>query len=91
MRREDNYRYLFTKALHSELKDRVKGRVYCKVDRFDILKVSIQMDEENYPYEFFDMHIEDFTIKVLHGFSVQEAVYIVMKNYRRYINDKYFK
>lgn len=87
----DDYKFLFTSTLHSELKNRVKGHVYCRVGKDDVLKIVIQMDEENYPYDFFDMYVLNFSIKILHGLTVSEMVHIVMKNYRRHINDKYFK
>ena len=82
-----DYEYLFSKELHRRLKEKVKGKVWVKAYR-DELHVTITAFEGELEYEFVE---DDLSNKILNGFSSDYAVYTIMKDYHKFVNEIFFK
>lgn len=85
MSREDDYKFIFTSKLHADLKEKVHGGVFCRVID-DRLTVGIDNDDLHFGIRF-----ENFSEKIANGWTVTHAAYEVMKEYKKFINSKYFK
>ena len=82
-----DYEYLFSKELHRRLKEKVKGKIWVKAYR-DELHVTIKIFECKLKYEFVE---EDLSNKILNGLSSDYAVYTIMKDYHKFVNEIFFK
>ena len=82
-----DYEYLFSKELHRRLKEKVKGKVWVKIYQNE-LHVTIKIFECELKYEFVE---EDLSNKILNGLSSDYAVYTIMKDYHKFVNDIFFK
>lgn len=80
------YEYLFTKTLHEGLKERIKGRIFCKVIN-DILVIDIDTKEGiNY-----GSTIGNFAEKLQRGELTQEKlVDEVVKEYKKKVLSTFF-
>lgn len=81
------YEYIFALALHSELKNKIQGGIFVNVYK-DSLWVKIT-HECGIIYE--TPLVSDFSNRVLNGCSAEYAAYEVLKLYRRFIKDTFFK
>lgn len=82
-----DYEYLFSTALSSKLKERIQGRIYVEVIWDDVLIVKIKrQDGNNFKYRF-----ENFSKRVLNGFTTDYAAYEVENEYRRFVLKQFFK
>lgn len=81
------YELLFAKSVYGELKDKVKGMVFCKVIN-DVLVVKIKTKEEGLNYEYY---LRDFARKLMLGLSYQDVAYEVSKEYKHYVLTRFFK
>lgn len=80
------YEWLFTTSLHMKLKERLVGKVFTRVYN-DELYVEIN----TYGNLTFVMYIDDFANKVQEGWTTDEAVEEIVKKYKRYIINRFFK
>ena len=82
-----DYEFVFMIKLHEKLKEKIVGRVFLKMTPHDEMYVNIRrLDGFD-----FDMYIKDFSTKILHGYSTDEAVSTICKEYRDQVLRKYFK
>lgn len=82
----DDYKYLFTKALHAKLKEKIFGGIVCKIDEeFDQLYVRIISHDIVWSMSF--DHISE---KILRGYNAEHAVYEVMSAYKSFILKTFF-
>lgn len=82
-----DYEYFFSTNLHAKLKERIQGGIYVKVNQDDILVVKIQrQDGNNFEYRF-----ENFSSKIINGFTTDYAAYEVVSEYRKFVLRQFFK
>ena len=81
--------YDFCVILHKKLKDKIKGKIFCKVID-DELKIRIDMDDL-----WFETSYEDFARRIIYGLTTDYIVYEVEKKYRKFLLNRmeryYFK
>ena len=77
------YEYLFTKALHDKLKDKIIAKINCYVDSDDNLCVDIIRYEE----KAFKVRISNFSRRILYNWTTKDVV----DKYRRFVMKYYFK
>lgn len=80
------YEYLFATTLHEKLKEKIIGRIFCKVNTMDQLYVTIT----TYGDVKYETSVEDFSKKVLNGWTTDYAAYEITEQYRKSINKRYF-
>lgn len=81
-----DYEYLFSMNLHQKLRERVIGKVYCKVNEENELYIKI----ESLGDLKFSMTIDNFSERILNGYSTEYAVYEIMSEYERFVYNRYF-
>lgn len=81
-----DFEYLFSTELHRKLKEKLFGKIWVKVYRNE-LHVTITSDG-GVEYEFVK---DNFDKRVLNGISSDSVVCEVIKEYRRFITDRYFR
>ena len=69
------------------MKEKVKGKVWVKIYQNE-LHVTIKIFECELKYEFVE---EDLSNKILNGLSSDYAVYTIMKDYHKFVNEIFFK
>lgn len=79
-----DYGYLFSKTLHKKLKEKVRAGVHVKSTPDDKLEIIIARTSENL---IFTMYIDDFSTKLLNGYSTDYATYEILEKYRRFITN----
>lgn len=82
-----DYEYQFSMALHQKLKSKIVGKIHCYViPKLDWLVVRIDT--------FGDLHFEtrfqNFSRKLINGFSTDCAADEVLERYKRTVLDRYF-
>lgn len=82
-----DYEYIFSTSLHGKLKEKIYGRIFVKVTYDDKLFINIIREREDIN---FTMYINDFSAKILNGYTSEYAVYEVLKAYKKFILKKYF-
>lgn len=82
-----NYEYVFATNLHEKLKGQIRGRIFVKVVSDDRLYVSIQRDVAD---KVFNLYINNFSDRILNGWSTDYAAYEIRQDYRKFIMKKYF-
>lgn len=78
--------YLFETTLHQKLKGKVVGKVFVKVTRNDELLVKI----ESYGNLKFSLTFDNFSERIINGWSTDYAEYEILKQYKSFILGKYF-
>ena len=81
------YEYLFTKALHDKLKDKIIAKINCRVDSDDNLCVDIIRYEER----TFKVRISNFSRRILYNWTTDDAVKDIVDKYKKFIVKYYFK
>lgn len=81
------YEYLFTKALHDKLKDKIIAKINCRVDSDDNLCVDIIRYEER----TFKVRISNFSRRILYNWTTDDAVEAIVDKYKKFILKYYFK
>ena len=80
---------IFSRELHKKLKERIKGKVFCKVIE-DTLYVSIYMDDL-----YFETSFDNFATRVCYGLSTDYVLYEVIQKYEKFLMNRvrkyYFK
>lgn len=81
-----DYEYLFSMNLHQKLRERVIGKVYCEVNEENELYIKIKSLGDLK----FSMTINNFSERILNGYSTEYAVYEIMSKYERFVHNRYF-
>lgn len=82
-----DYEYLFSTALRSKLKEKIKGSVRVEVDQeYDILNVTIKCNSIVWKKEFWG-----FTNKIHNGWSTDIAAYELVKEFKSYVMHRFFE
>ena len=80
---------VFRQKLHKKLKERIKGKIFCKVIE-DTLYVRIYMDNL-----YFETSFDNFTLRVFYGLSTDYVLNEVIQKYEKFlmslVKDHYFK
>lgn len=80
---------IFSRELHKKLKERIKGKVFCKVFD-DELYIRIDMDDL-----YFETSYDNFATRVCYGLSTDYVLYEVIEKYERFLINRvrkyYFK
>lgn len=80
------YEYLFTKALHEKLKEKIVGKIFVRAVARD--RVIIKID--SFGDLTFTMFLENFSEKILNGYSSDYACYEIVKEYKKVVLERYF-
>lgn len=81
-----DYEYLFATTLQQRLKEKIVGKIFIKVTLHDELFIKIDT-LGGLEYKLF---INDFSNKILNGWTTEYAAYEVITQYKRFINERYF-
>ena len=80
---------VFRQKLHEKLKERIKGKIFCKVIE-DTLYVRIYMDDL-----YFETSFDNFTLRVFYGLSTDYVLCEVLRKYEKFLMNRvrkhYFK
>lgn len=79
------YEYIFAIALQSKLKEKINASIYVNVFKDQLIvqiKTRLGLNYET--------GIENFSEKILNGYSTDYAAYQIVKEYRSYINGTFF-
>lgn len=82
-----DYGYHFSLALHKKLKSKIKGRIYLGVNNDDVLFVEITADASG---SIFKITFNNFSQRILEGWTSDYAAYEVMSEFKRAVMEKYF-
>lgn len=80
-----DYGKLFAMNLHGKLKEKIVGHIFVVVNQWDKLVVEIEMEGLKYRVVY-----DDFSNRILHGWTSDYAVYEIMQGYRTFIRKKFF-
>lgn len=80
-----DYEYIFSIALQSKLKEAINASIFVNVFK-DQLTVQIKT---RFGLDY-DTAINNFSEKILNGYSSDYAAYQIVKEYRSYINRTFF-
>lgn len=87
-----DYGYVFAKSLHEKIKEKVFAGVHVKCTEQDTMEIVITRTNENL---IFRMEIQNFSEKILYGYSTEYATYEVLNKYKKFVQNriqrKYFK
>lgn len=82
-----DYEYYFATLLHTKLKEKLVGKIFVAVDRNDGLIVNIN----SYGDINFKTRFDNFSERLLNGWSADYVVYEFKKQFEKYLKQKYFK
>ncbi len=82
-----DYEKIFTSNLHSKLKKKINGSVYCEVNQRNELYVRIRSSGD----VFFEKRLDNFSDRLVSGYSTEYAMYDVISEYKKCVISKYFK
>lgn len=82
-----DYEYLFATTLHQKLKEKIVGSIFVKVTTNDELFIII----DSFGDIKYKLWFDHFSERIVNGWSTDYAVYDVLSQYRKFINDRYFK
>lgn len=81
--------YIFSVELHKKLKEKIRGRVFCKVEN-DVLHIRIDMDDL-----WFETEYDDLAKRVCFGLTTDYIAYEVCQKYEKFLINRtkkyYFK
>lgn len=94
----EDYEYLFSTELHKKLKEKVKGKVFVKI-KHDKLYVEItKINECNNHVRYirstdptYEYVMNNMADHILNGLSTSYLTYSILKEYRKFVNNQYFK
>lgn len=81
-----DYEYLFAMTLHQKLRERVYGKIFCEVNRDNVLVVEIKSRGD----WIFNMEFDNFSERFINGFTTEYAMYEVVNKYKKFITNRYF-
>ena len=79
--------YVFRRNLHFKLKSKIIGRVFCRVVNGDELFIHISRRDGT----DFRTFIPDISNRIWSGYSTDDAMYEILKEYRQCVLRSYFK
>lgn len=82
-----DYGYIFSKDLHEKLKEKIHAGVFVRSTNDDELEILIVRKSEDFTFK---VVIENFSDKLLYGYSIDYAAYQVLAKYRKFIFNRYF-
>lgn len=82
-----DYEYLFAMNLHTRLKERIEGKVFVKVKENDNLYVKI----ESFGDLRYEVELLNFSERVINGLTSEYITYEIVKQYKRFVLERYFK
>lgn len=82
-----DYGYVFSKALHERLKEKVRAGIFVRSTIDDNLEITIVRSGEDLKFQ---MTINGLSDKMLHGYSADYAAHEILEKYKRFIINKYF-
>ena len=82
-----DYEHLFATALHAKLKKKIVGKIYVEVTRENVLLVKI----ESFGGLSYSTTIDNFSDKIINGFSTDYAAYEIVDQYKKFITKKFLK
>ena len=82
-----DYERLFATALHAKLKKKIVWKIYVEVTRENVLLVKI----ESFGGLSYCTTIDNFSDKILNGFSTDYAAYEIVEQYKKFITKKFLK
>lgn len=83
----ENCETVFTTALQQKLKTKIVGKIFVRYVSTDSIYVQIRT-EDDLEYK---TYLNDFTKRVLNGWSADYAAYEVLVEYRKFIMEKVTK
>lgn len=81
-----DYEKLFVTNLHSKLKKKIHGSVYCEINERDELYVRIRSSGDIY----FEKRVDNFSDRFVSGYSTEYAMYDIINEYKKKVISKYF-
>lgn len=81
----DDIRWLFSTVVHAKLKQRIKGKIFCRVYG-DTLKITI----ESIGGVSYTMEIDDFAEKVINGYTADYAAHEVVNGFKKHLQETFF-
>ena len=81
-----DYEYLFAMTLHQKLRERVYGKIFCEINRSNVLVVEIKSRGD----WIFNMEFDNFSERFINGFTTEYAMYEVINKYKKFITNRYF-
>lgn len=82
-----DYGYVFSKALHERLKDKIHAGVYVRSTIEDSLEIMIVRNNEDLKFQ---TTINNLSDKMLHGYSADYAAHEILEKFKRFILNRYF-
>lgn len=87
----NEYKIIFANNLQSELKRKIKGKVFVTVTKTDGIYVQLTNEMDNIQFK---TYVENLSDKLHNGYSVNYAGYEIIKQYKEYIRkvveERYF-
>ena len=80
----EDLRWLFSTVLHAKLKQRIKGKIFCKVYG-DTLRITI----DSIGGVKYETVIDDFADKVLNGYTADYAAHEVVNGFKKHLMDTF--
>lgn len=81
-----DYEYLFATTLHARLKEKIIGKIFCKVYPNDELVIEVT-NYENFIWKY---TIGNFSERIMHGCTTEYIAYDVVTAYKKTIMKRYF-
>ncbi len=82
-----DYGYVFSVALQKRLKEKIYAGIFVKSTENDCISIVIARKSDNV---VFKTQIDNFSQKILYGYSTEYAAYEVLAKYRSFIMNKFF-
>ena len=81
-----DYGKLFAMNLHGKLKEKIVGYIFVVVNQWDKLVIEI----ESFGGLEYRVVYDNFSSRILHGWTSDYAVYEIVQGYRKFIRQKFF-
>lgn len=82
-----DYEYYFAMTLQDKLKQKIKGNIFVSVTANDSIYIHIVNKTHNVSYE---QYYSGFSDKLLNGLTTSYAAYEIAKEYREFLNGRFF-
>ena len=80
-----DYGYNFSIMLQKKLKNKIKGKIYVKVNDSDVLYIKI-----NNGNDIYEMHYDNFSKRLVNGLNSDYVTFEVVAEYKRQLLERYF-
>ena len=81
-----DYGKLFAINLHGKLKEKIIGKIFVVVNQWDKLVIEI----ESFGGIEYRIVYDNFSSRILNGWTSDYAVYEIVREYKKFINQKFF-